>query len=43
MYPYGSNGQFAVMVVDEPRFLQHDQFIEVGSLVKRGIAFTFFW
>lgn len=35
-YPYGSNGQFAVMVVDEPRFLQHDQFIEVGCLVKRG-------
>lgn len=36
LYPYGIQGRFAVMVVDEPRVLQRDQLIEVGCLVKRG-------
>uniref|UniRef100_A0A8W8HMQ2 Uncharacterized protein n=1 Tax=Magallana gigas TaxID=29159 RepID=A0A8W8HMQ2_MAGGI len=35
-YPYGIQGRFAVMVVDEPRILQRHQLIEVGCLVKRG-------
>ncbi|XP_052698912.1 uncharacterized protein LOC128176544 isoform X2 [Crassostrea angulata] len=35
-YPYGIQGRFAVIVVDEPRILQRDQLIEVGCLVKRG-------
>lgn len=39
IYPYGVMGRYAVMVVDEPRVLQHDQFIEVGCLVRRGESF----
>jgi hypothetical protein len=40
IYPYGIGNRFAVMVVDEPRILQQDEFIEVGCLVRRGTGST---
>ncbi|KAK3097809.1 hypothetical protein FSP39_013395 [Pinctada imbricata] len=35
-YPYGKNGNFGVIAVDEPRILEQNQLIEPGCLVTRG-------
>ena len=40
-YPYGSNGEYSIVVCDSPRLLD-DQLIAVGCLVSRGMCVYFY-